>query len=164
MSDMSGRCLACEMVGGVQQAPGGILFENAHWQVDHINHPVMLKGMLIVRLKRHCETFAEITPAEAASLGGVLQSASAALMAVLHPERIYLCLFGEGLRHVHFFVIPRMPGMPRSSWGAFTWLRVQSALHMLRLRKSVSHHEIMNLADQLRAAWPHVQPDETGAG
>ncbi len=146
----SKSCLACELVEGKRTAPGGIIFENGNWQVDHVNHPILLKGMLIVRLKRHCEVFGDITSSEAVSLGEILQRASAALQSVVQPERVYICLFGESLRHVHFFMIPSMDGMPRSSWGMFTWLRLQNVLYQLKLRKACSHDEIVQLVEELK--------------
>ncbi len=149
-------CLACDLVEGRRIAPGGIIFENEHWQVDHVNHPVLLKGMLIVRLKRHCEVFATITRAEATSLGETLQRASAGLHALLQPERIYIGLFGESLRHVHFFVIPRMRGMPAGSWGTFTWLRLQGVLHQLKLRKPYLPDEIEQFTAALKMHYSEV--------
>ena len=41
---------------------------------------------MIIKLKRHCEHLAELTPEEAASLGPVLQSTCAALTKVLQPD------------------------------------------------------------------------------
>ncbi len=55
---------------------------------------------------------AELTPSEAAELGPVLAAASAALEEVVGCEKTYVALFAEaeGFAHVHFHLVPRMPG------------------------------------------------------
>ena len=49
-------------------------------------------GELIVKTRRHCESLAELTPDEAASLGPVLHSAVRALETVVPAERSRLAL------------------------------------------------------------------------
>jgi hypothetical protein len=55
--------------------------------------------------------------------------------------------FGIG----HFFVIPRTRGIPAGSWAVFTWLRMQSLLYQIKLRKAIPRAEIVEVADQLKA-------------
>jgi diadenosine tetraphosphate (Ap4A) HIT family hydrolase len=105
-------CLACDIVSGARTPPGGVIFENDHWLVDHSVGPVMLRGFLIIKPKRHCEHIGDLDPLELSSFGQVLGLTTRALMQVLSPKKIYVCSFGELVKHVHWYIIPRMEGMP----------------------------------------------------
>ena len=115
MSDPAVNCISCEIVSGKRIEPGGSLYEDDCWQVGSVLAPVVWRGFTIVKLRRHCEQLAELTPREAAGLGPVLQATCQALTEVLHPARVFVCSFGDGVRHVHFWVLPRplemAPGM-----------------------------------------------------
>ena len=107
-------CLGCEMVAGRISTPGGIIYEDGHWMLTHATSPRLppLKGMLILQPKRHCTQLADLTLEEAGTLGLILRESSKAVEAVLHPAKIYAGSFGEGVRHVHFMIVPRLEGMP----------------------------------------------------
>jgi diadenosine tetraphosphate (Ap4A) HIT family hydrolase len=51
-------------------------------------------------------------PAEAASLGPILRAAVAAVERAVRPERVYVACWGERVRHVHFFLLPRTRSLP----------------------------------------------------
>ena len=109
-------CLACDVLEGRIQPPGGIIYEDQHWVVDHSISPVRLKGWLIMKPKRHVEDFADLSPEESARLGPLSRSAAAAVRDALGTMRVYVCSFGEEWRHVHVHVVPRYPGMEPVSW------------------------------------------------
>jgi histidine triad (HIT) family protein len=110
------NCLACDVLEGRIQPPGGVIYEDEHWVVDHSISPVRLKGWLIMKPKRHVEDFADLAPEEAAGFGPLSRSAAAAVRDALRPERVYVCSFGEEWRHVHVHVVPRYPGTEPVSW------------------------------------------------
>ncbi len=58
------NCLVCLTLCGEAAPPGGVIYEDPHWLVDHALPPVYFRGQLILKLKRHCEHLAELTPAE----------------------------------------------------------------------------------------------------
>jgi diadenosine tetraphosphate (Ap4A) HIT family hydrolase len=105
-------CLGCDVVNGVVVPPGGIIYAGEYWIVNHCVSPALLRGFLIVQPKRHCEHLAELTSEEAAELGTLLQRSAAALSAVVHPMKVYVLSFGESVRHIHFWVVPRYEGIP----------------------------------------------------
>jgi diadenosine tetraphosphate (Ap4A) HIT family hydrolase len=100
-------CVSCEILAGRRTVPGGVIYEDDYWHVDSVVSPVYWPGFLIIKLKRHCEHLAELSADEAATLGPVVQSTCAALTRVLEPAKIYICSFGDGIKHVHFWVLPR---------------------------------------------------------
>jgi diadenosine tetraphosphate (Ap4A) HIT family hydrolase len=110
-------CISCDILTGKITAPGGVIYENEYWHVDSVVSPVYWRGFLIVKLKRHCEHLAELTSKEAESLGPVVKATCSALGDVLHPEKVYVCSFGDGIKHIHLWVLPRFPEMrPGMHW------------------------------------------------
>src|SRR5215218_8579556 len=105
-------CSVCAEVAGRVAAPGGTVFENSWWIVAHHTGPWTDPGELIVKARRHCESLAELTPVEADALGPVLRASVAALERVVKPERVYVASYGERVRHVHFFLLPRTRRLP----------------------------------------------------
>jgi diadenosine tetraphosphate (Ap4A) HIT family hydrolase len=105
-------CLACDVVAGRILPPGGIIHDDGTWVLTHSIGPVVLRGWLILEPRRHVEHLAELSEDEAATLGPLIARASTALMRALEPERVYACSFGELVRHVHWYLIPRYQGMP----------------------------------------------------
>jgi diadenosine tetraphosphate (Ap4A) HIT family hydrolase len=109
-------CLACDVLEGRIQPPGGVIYEDEHWVVDHSISPVALKGWLIIKPKRHVENFGDLLPEEARAFGPISRAAAAAVQVALDAERVYVCSFGEEWRHVHVHIVPRYPGQEPVSW------------------------------------------------
>lgn len=121
-------CTACDVLAGRLAAPGGTIYEDEYWMLDHSVSPVLLRGFLILKPKRHVEQIADLTPAEMAAFGPLLGHACRALQAVTGAEKVYVASFGEAVRHIHFYLIPRTPAMPASGprliaqlFGERTW-------------------------------------------
>jgi diadenosine tetraphosphate (Ap4A) HIT family hydrolase len=108
------KCIGCEVAEGRIKTPGGIIYQDDFWTVTHSisSEGAPLRGMLILQPKRHCTNLAELTTAEIRSLGLHLRDTCRAINEILHPVKIYACSVGEGVKHVHFMLIPRMNGMP----------------------------------------------------
>jgi diadenosine tetraphosphate (Ap4A) HIT family hydrolase len=109
MSDM--ECIACEVVSGRTLPPGGIVLDDGLWVLSHSVSPVLLRGWLILKPRRHVEHLAELTEPEAAALGPLIARVSSAVMRALQAEKVYACSFGELVRHVHWYLIPRYADM-----------------------------------------------------
>jgi diadenosine tetraphosphate (Ap4A) HIT family hydrolase len=105
-------CSVCSELAGRIPAPGGVVFRNEWWEVAHHTGPWTDPGELIVKARRHVESLAELTPGEAATLGPILRAAVAAVERVVRPERVYVASYGERVRHVHFFLLPRTAALP----------------------------------------------------
>ena len=105
-------CLACDVLAGKVTPPGGVIYDDQYWRVDHSTSPVVLPGFLIIKPRRHVEHIALLTAEEMAAFGPLLRNTSRALAHVLHPAKIYATSFGESVAHVHWYMLPRMPDMP----------------------------------------------------
>lgn len=110
-------CIACDVVAGRLAAPGGVIYEDEYWMLDHAVSPVPLNGFLILKPKRHVEHFGALTVEEATPFGPLLRAAYAALQQVTGAEKVHVTSFGESVRHIHWYLLPRRAGMPASATG-----------------------------------------------
>jgi diadenosine tetraphosphate (Ap4A) HIT family hydrolase len=146
-------CVSCDIVSGRRIEPGGVIYENEHWHVGTaITSPVVWRGFLIIKLKRHSEHLAELSPQEAATLGPVIQSTCSALTQVLHPAKIYVCSFGDGVRHVHLWVLPRPSTIRSGMHSVILQLDLRTALtRWFGIKRwTVSDVEVIRIAEQIR--------------
>jgi diadenosine tetraphosphate (Ap4A) HIT family hydrolase len=85
---------------------GSTVFANEHFTVEACS-TCHIPGYLIVTPRRAVESLSQMDPAALASLGPTLAAVTAAIDAVVRPERIYCALFSEQTRTVHFHLFPR---------------------------------------------------------
>lgn len=102
------RCVICDIASGELETPGGHLLQTTHWIVTHHHSDRGLyPGRLMVALRRHCASFADLSPDESGEFGAVVKRCTAALEAELAPARVYLASFNEGSAHVHAHLLIR---------------------------------------------------------
>lgn len=109
--------------------PGGPVAEDDLVIVSHIVTPDALGragtaaylGHLFVEPRRHAPGLADLTAAEARSVGWWSTEASRALREVAGAEHVYAAVIGDGVPHLHVHLLPRFPGTPREYW----WTRVE---------------------------------------
>ena len=144
-------CLSCDILAGRTPEPGGVIYEDEYWHVGSMIRPVFWPGFVIVKLKRHCEHLSELTPEEAAALGLVLRVTCSAVESVLEPAKVYVCSFGDGVKHIHFWILPRPPGMrPGMHWVMLN-LDARAALTRLGVKRwLVDEAEMVSLAGRIR--------------
>ena len=146
-------CVSCDIVAGKRIEPGGTIYENDSWHVGTaIGFPVVWPGFLIIKLKRHCEHLAELSPEEASTFGPLIQSTCSALNDVLEPAKIYVCSYGDGVKHVHFWVLPRPSTMRPGMHSVMFNLDVRTTLtRLLGIKKwIVSDSDVSIIAQQVR--------------
>jgi diadenosine tetraphosphate (Ap4A) HIT family hydrolase len=110
-------CLTCRANRGELMAPGGVIYQDALWRLEHSLEPIPMIGWLILKPLRHVEVFADLTPDEAASFGPLARRITRAMTEVLAPARVYVCLYAEAVSHVHFHLIPRYHETPQEHRG-----------------------------------------------
>jgi histidine triad (HIT) family protein len=105
--------------------PGGAVAEDELVLVSHIITPEVLGregtdaylGHLLVEPKRHAPGLADLTGAEACSIGRWCTRASRALREVAGAEHVYAAVFGDAVPHLHVHLLARFPATPREYWG-----------------------------------------------
>ena len=147
------RCSACAEVAGDIPAPGGVILDNGLWYVSHHTGPFTDPGELIVKTRRHCESLAELTPAEAAALGPLLRAGVRALERVVVAERIYAVSFNERIRHVHFLLLPRTAEMPRGHVISDLYRRARNLLRKIGVLRNPTAEARAAAAARVRQAW-----------
>jgi diadenosine tetraphosphate (Ap4A) HIT family hydrolase len=146
-------CLSCDILSGKQTEPGGVIFEDEYWHIGTaVDSPAVWRGFLIIKLKRHCEQLADLTPEEALVLGSLIQSTCSALMSVLKPAKINVCSYGDGVRHIHFWVLPRPAAIRPGIHSVLVNLDMRKVLtRYLGVKKwIVSESEVSRIAKQVR--------------
>jgi len=143
-------CPMCDEVRGRVIPPGGVIFDAGHWIVAHHPGGFTDPGELIVKARRHCESMAELTAAEAAALGPVLQAAVAAIERVVRPPRVYVASYGERVRHLHFLLLPRTQRLPAGHVFSDVYRRGRSLLRQWGLARNPSPADRATVAAQLR--------------
>lgn len=109
-------------------------------------------GHVVVILRRHCESIAEMPFEEYAAVQRLAWEAARALTAVMAPRRVYVASLGATARiatsfpHHHVHVIPLTDGGERDRPAeVLTWSR---GVHLYE------PGEAERFAEELRAAWP----------
>jgi diadenosine tetraphosphate (Ap4A) HIT family hydrolase len=148
-------CSICEQVAGRVTAPGGPIHDDGLWLVSHHTGPHTDPGELIVQVRRHCESLGELTAAEAAALGPVLRAAVSAIERVVGPERTYVASYGERVRHVHFFLLPRTRALPSGHVVSDLYRKTRMWLRRTGLARNPTAAERAQTAARIREdeAW-----------
>ena len=146
-------CSACAEIAGEVRAPGGVIFDDGQWFVSHHTGAFTDPGELIVKTRRHCESLAELTPAEADALGPVLRSAVQGLERTVVAERIYAVSFNERVRHVHFLVLPRTAAMPKGHVISDLYRRARNLLRKIGILPNPTPEARARVAERIRQGW-----------
>jgi diadenosine tetraphosphate (Ap4A) HIT family hydrolase len=107
-------CYTClQEAAGSDAPPWERIAHDEQWRVAHALNSA-LPGWLVLIPRRHVISVAELTDAEAASLGSWQVRLSRALVAVVGCQKSYIAQFAEaaGFAHVHFHIVPRPPDLP----------------------------------------------------
>ncbi|MFJ8741880.1 HIT family protein [Embleya sp. NPDC127516] len=148
MGSSAAGCHSCEQEALFAELPTRerVAFD-AHWRVAHAFDSA-LEGWLVLVPRRHVESIAELTEAEALTLGTWQVALARALREVTGCTKTYVAQFAEreGFAHVHFHIVPRPP-------DSVAELRGPRAFAMLGRPEGerVAAERMDALADALRA-------------
>ena len=148
-------CTICEQIAGRVVAPGGPVYDDGLWMVSHHTGPHTDPGELIIKLRRHCESLAELTDAEAAALGPILRAGVGAIERVVGPERTYVASYNERVRHVHFFLLPRTRSLPAGHVTSDLYRKARMLLRRAGVARNPAQAERAAAAARIREdpAW-----------
>jgi diadenosine tetraphosphate (Ap4A) HIT family hydrolase len=108
-------CLACDLLEGRQNVPGGHVLENDHWVAEHCVGAFGV-GAFVVKTRAHRDSLWAMTEEEAAALGPFMQRVSAAIVEGMGAERVYVTMWVDAPpHHLHLVLWPRYPGEERGS-------------------------------------------------
>jgi diadenosine tetraphosphate (Ap4A) HIT family hydrolase len=102
-----------------------VIVRTRAWDLAHA-YDTSLDGWMVLGLRRHVTALADLTDAEAAELGPLIQRTSAALRQVLGCPKTYVVQFAEHRLHphVHVHVIARPADLPDEEQGPRVFTRL----------------------------------------
>lgn len=145
-------CVACRANRGEIVAPGGALYDDGLWRLEHTFEPFPMVGWLILKPLRHIESLAELSAEEAAALGPLLRRITAAMIAELSPARVYTVLLAESVAHVHIHLIPRGHDLPETLYGPRVFELLEAAFESGQSHGDPARAEAVALAIKARLA------------
>jgi diadenosine tetraphosphate (Ap4A) HIT family hydrolase len=122
------KCHTCELVERRDRGeapPWDCIARAPHWDVGHA-FDTSIEGWLVLVLRRHATSVADLLDSEAASLGPLIAATSRALERVLRCTRVYVAQFAEHPLHphVHFHLIARPPNLAAGEVGPGIFTRL----------------------------------------
>ena len=87
--------------------PGGYIVEGKHFLVEHAPLKQSNAGTIIVESRRHLLDFGEMTPAELAEIGSVLNRLVPAIKTAAGVQRVYFLAVMEHSPHFHLWLVPK---------------------------------------------------------
>ncbi len=110
------ECVTCELVRRRDRGeapPWDRIRRTPNWDVVHA-FGTAIEGWIVLVVRRHITSVAEMTEAEAGELGPLVKEVSRALQVVLDCDKTYVVQFAEHVDHphVHVHVIPRARDLP----------------------------------------------------
>jgi diadenosine tetraphosphate (Ap4A) HIT family hydrolase len=148
---VSDDCLGCNLLSGATPLLGGVIYESAHWVVNHCVGPLGL-GTLVVAPRRHVTRVPDLVSEEVAELGDVLVRTAQVIDRLARPQQVYVCLWhGEdGPKHLHWVVQPVGTELVERFGGK----RSEALqLAMFEADEYPDPDEVRSFADQARSAF-----------
>ena len=141
-------CGTCKANRGEIIAPGGVIYEDRWWRLEHCTRPIPMAGWLILKPVRHVESIAGLTAAEARTLGPLITRTANALERATRVKKVYVGLFAEAKNyaHIHIHLIPRPRKLPDRLRGT----RIFEL--MRRTRDRAPLHDAERIAASVRRA------------
>jgi diadenosine tetraphosphate (Ap4A) HIT family hydrolase len=142
-------CKTCQMVAQRDAGTAPLwdnIYRTDYWDVVHSYNSALL-GWIVLVPREHHTAVADLSAAEAAELGLLLQRVSKALAELTGCVKTYVMQFAEHPLHphVHFHVVPRMAGQPAEQ-------RSYRVLNLLGVpeEEQVSEEEMNDISLRLR--------------
>ncbi|WP_407268829.1 HIT family protein [Radiobacillus sp. PE A8.2] len=116
---MGEPCFICNKHTGTIRTSGVMIYEDEHVYVGHIdrNGKPNYLGHIMIDLKRHAPSLAEMTMEEAKAFGVIMARVSKALKDSENAEHIYSLVSGNSVPHLHMHLVARYPNTPEEYWG-----------------------------------------------
>ncbi len=105
---MEKRCLACDILSGEKELPGGFLHQTGLWSLESCVGPFPV-GTLLLKPIRHVLNFSQLTAEETEEFGPLLQRAAAIIKELTECDQTYICQWshaGWEPVHIHFVIQP----------------------------------------------------------
>lgn len=116
---MGKDCFICDKHTGDIDTSGVSIYEDDYVYVGHIdrNGKPNYLGHIMIDLKRHAPSLADMTEEEAKAFGITMARVSKALIESEKAEHIYSLVSGNSVPHLHMHLVARYRHTPKEFWG-----------------------------------------------
>jgi histidine triad (HIT) family protein len=114
------NCQICLRHRLLTHLPGGPIFQDEDIFIAHfplIPTEPAYRGHIILELRRHVTTPAELTESEAIKIGLWTKRIVDVLEKGLEAVHVYVLRIGDLTPHLHFHFVPRFATTPHADWG-----------------------------------------------
>lgn len=133
-------CRTCELIerrDAGDAPPWDLILRTPGWDVVHA-YGTSIEGWLVLVVRRHITSLADLTDSEAAEIGPLIKQVSKALQKVVGCVKTYVAQFAEDPLHphVHMHVIPRAADLAEDQRGprVFSQLGIPAELWVSETR------------------------------
>lgn len=130
------ECMGCSIAKGEIEIPGGIIYEGKY-AILGADPEIPIPGFLIVNIKRHINSFSELTKEERNEVGNVIAYAERALKELGTIKEVTL-VQEERSKHLHIWIFPTYDWMTEKFGKGISYFRDISAY----AQKNVNDKEI----------------------
>ena len=105
---MNNSCLACDILQGKRELPGGFIRQTELWSLESCVGPFPV-GTLLLKPIRHVLNFSLLTKEETDEFGSLLRMATEAVLELTECDQTYVCQWshaGWEPVHIHFVIQP----------------------------------------------------------
>ena len=105
---MNKNCLACDILQGRRELPGGFIHQTESWSLESCVGPFPV-GTLLLKPVRHVLNFSHLTEGESAEFGPLLRRVTEAVLKETGCDQTYVCQWshaGWEPVHIHFVIQP----------------------------------------------------------
>lgn len=114
-------CMGCSIARGEIKIPGGIIYEG-NYTILASDPEIPIPGFLIVNIKRHINSFSELSKEERNEVGNVITYAEKALKELNIVNEVTL-VQEERSKHLHIWIFPNYNWMTEKFGKGITYLR-----------------------------------------
>lgn len=148
--------------GGYLSPPGGYLVNDGTWRVSHGPTPYWPAGTLLIEAHRHFLDYSEMTEAEAATIGPLIQGFVGPLREATGAPRVHVFSCMEGAEHFHVWLVPRTGETSSgrtfiANPGYCTFPEAEAAIR--RLRQAMAEADRRALVEADRPASDYAEAD-----
>jgi histidine triad (HIT) family protein len=142
---LSESCFICNKHTGKIVTSGTMIYEDDYVYVGHIdrNGKPNYLGHIMIDLKRHTPSLADMTTEEARAFGLIMARVSKALKDSENAEHIYSLVSGNSVPHLHMHIVARYPNTPEEHWGPM-------AVYDWREAPMGDNHEVVKLCSRIK--------------
>jgi diadenosine tetraphosphate (Ap4A) HIT family hydrolase len=105
-------CLACELVIGTKQVPGGVVWRRDGFILHAVAQATPVRGWMVLTSERHVRAWYDLSEEESAAVGVLAREVMQAQKRVLGAEHVYAFAIGDVLQHFHLHLVPRFADTP----------------------------------------------------